>query len=124
MFLVGLTGSAIPYLLFMGVLIVLALGTNTEVLNEKSAVDSEEKLISVQSDTDNTSLSDTDYDYSHHPFTYTFQSKKATDDMVCTNDEAKYMVDDFRIAFSNISPVQYNSNFQLRYFGLSPPCWS
>ena len=35
MFLVGLTGSAIPYLIFLGIVIVFTFGTNTEVLNKK-----------------------------------------------------------------------------------------
>lgn len=123
MFLIGLTGSAIPYLLFMGVLIVLALGTDTRLLDEKSSVNENEKLISLETTPDESSISDADFVYTSHPYSDQLQLKKGSDD-ICKIEEAKFMPDDFRIGNHIAYNFIDNSNFQFRYFGLSPPCWA
>lgn len=120
MFLVGLTGSAIPYLLFLGFVIVFTLGTNTEVLNKKCMPQNESDmhLTYAEQSTEHQSPVLT-FNYTEHHYFH----KQCIDenDSFSTNDNPKPFCNPAtRINYAFIT-MHYSSAVCSNYFGLSPP---
>lgn len=121
MFLVGLTGSAIPYLLFLGVVIVLTLGTNTEVLNKKCMPQpkSDMHLTYADQTTEQEQVQSFNFKYTEHHF---FQKKtiEEPDSFGITENPSPTLNTVERKSYAFFS-IHYTSTVYFNYFGLSPP---
>lgn len=116
MFFVGLAGSFMPYLLFLGMLVALTLGTRVNPNPE--TIDLAEKTITYQQDADQ-SIHPTN-DYYFFSQTTDKQIKTATGSAIPeTNDFIEYSPRGKTMGYF-ISP-KYSYLTTHNFFGLSPP---
>lgn len=121
MFFVGLAGSIIPYILLMGVMLVLTFGANAEAMKKLSPEKSEANVLKVDASVSASSSDPVNFQFSAYNFFDKF-SKEQTEDL--SADETSCLPDMPKISspklHSEIQP-HYRPSFSIRYFGLSPP---
>ncbi|PTN07539.1 hypothetical protein [Mangrovibacterium marinum] len=119
MFLIGLTGSAIPYLIFLGIVVVFTLGTNTEVLNKKCMPPIKSDMHLTYAEQIPQQAVTADFNYTEH---HSFQNRLVDQPDHCRiNDTAvPHWTTVIRRSYAS-STAPYSSAVCASYFGLSPP---
>jgi len=120
MFLIGLSGSLIPYLLFLGMIVVFTFSTNNSALSQDNNQPNEEKKICVLTEINSSQPISTCYNFSN----YHLDQKKTfeeTDETAVLFKLNEFSLPPIGIATSTYIPPRYTTTFISRYFGLSPP---
>jgi len=122
MFFVGLAGSIIPYILFMGVMLVFTLGANAEVMKKLSPEKSEANVLEVDITVSASSTDPVNFNFSAYYNCPSKFSTEQTEDL--SSDQPGCLTTPPKKAssalFSNIQ-AHYRQNFCGWHFGLSPP---
>jgi len=119
MFLVGLTGSAIPYLIFLGIVIVFTFGTNTEVLNKKCLPQEKSDMHLTYSEQTTEHPQFLTFNYTEHHYFHK-QSVDESDSFSITDNSKPVSNPVVRMNYAFIT-MHYSSSVCANYFGLSPP---
>jgi hypothetical protein len=119
MFLIGLTGSAIPYLLFLGIVIVFSLGTNTEALNKKWMLQDQSNMHLTYTEENSSQAPEICFNYTTHHYHQTRLVDQTDCFSITTNPEP--FIPLAAMKKNGFIAIHYSSAICTDYFGLSPP---